>query len=261
MSLIPAATVLLFRQNNDAMEVLLVERSSKTAFGDLYVFPGGKVDFDDNFSDKLSSHSDLNDADCSKLLDIECGGASFWVACIRECFEEVGVLLARKKDGSKLDLNKKDKGRFVDYRERLISNKISFLEVCEREDLFFETTNIVPFSHWITPDIETKRFDTRFFAAEMPKDQTTLHDGNELTNSLWITPKEAIKKAWNGEIKMILPTSKNLEQTFDFNSINELISFYKNKGSSEIKSILPKFKKVDGKWEGRLPDDEGYEDF
>ena len=261
MSLIPAATVLLFRQNNDAMEVLLVERSSKTAFGDLYVFPGGKVDFDDNFSDKLSSHSDLNDADCSKLLDIECGGASFWVACIRECFEEVGVLLARKKDGSKLDLNKKDNGRFVDYRERLISNKISFLEVCEREDLFFETTNIVPFSHWITPDIETKRFDTRFFAAEMPKDQTTLHDGNELTNSLWITPKEAIKKAWNGEIKMILPTSKNLEQAFDFDSINELISFYKNKGSSEIKSILPKFKKVDGKWESRLPDDEGYEDF
>ena len=135
------------------------------------------------------------------------------------------------------------------------------MEICEREDLFFETTNIVPFSHWITPDIETKRFDTRFFAAEMPKDQTTLHDGNELTNSLWITPKEAIKKAWNGEIKMILPTSKNLEQTFDFNSTNELISFYKDKGSSQIKSILPKFKKVDGKWEGRLPGDEGYEDF
>ena len=64
----------------------------------------------------------------------------------------------------------------------------------------------------------------------MPKDQPTLHDGNELTNSLWISPKEAIKKAWNGEIKMILPTSKNLEQTFDFNSTNELISFYKVRG-------------------------------
>ena len=105
MSLIPAATVLLLRQNNNVMEVLLVERSSNTAFGDLYVFPGGKVDSEDNFSDKLSFHSDLNDADCSKLLDIEDGGASFWVACIRECFEEVGVLLARKKDGSKIDLN------------------------------------------------------------------------------------------------------------------------------------------------------------
>ena len=203
----------------------------------------------------------INDVDCSKLLDVEGGGASFWVACIRECFEEVGVLLARNKDGSMIDLNNKDKDRFVDYREGLISNKISFLEICERENLFFETTNIVPFSHWITPDIETKRFDTRFFAAEMPKDQPTLHDGNELTNSLWIAPKEAIKKAWNGEIKMILPTSKNLEQTFDFNSTNELISFYKDKGSSEIKSILPKFKKVDGKWEGRLPGDQGYEDF
>ncbi len=245
MSLIPAATVLLLRQNNNDMEVLLVERSSNTAFGDLYVFPGGKVDSEDNFSDKLSFHSDLDDADCSKLLDIEDGGASFWVACIRECFEEVGVLLARKKDGSKIDLNNKDKDRFIDYREKLISNKISFLEICEREDLFFETTNIVPFSHWITP----------------PKDQPILHDGNELTNSLWITPKEAIKKAWNGEIKMILPTSKNLEQTFDFDSTNELISFYKNKGSSEIKPILPKFKKVDGRWEGRLPGDEEYEDF
>ena len=116
-------------------------------------------------------------------------------------------------------------------------------------------------SHWITPDIETKRFDTRFFAAKMPKDQPTLHDGNELTNSLWIKPREAIKKAWDGEIKMILPTSKNLEQTFDFESTDELISFYKSGGSSEIKSILPKFKKVDGRWEGRLPDDEGYDDF
>ena len=158
MSLIPAATVLLLRQNNNVMEVLLVERSSNTAFGDLYVFPGGKVDSEDNFSDKLSFHSDLDDADCSKLLDIEDGGASFWVACIRECFEEVGVLLARKKDGSMIDLNNKDKDKFVDYRDRLISNKVSFLEICERENLFFETTNIVPFSHWITPDIETKRF-------------------------------------------------------------------------------------------------------
>ena len=261
MSLIPAATVLLLRQNNNDMEVLIVERSSNTAFGDLYVFPGGKVDPEDNFLDKLSSYSDLNDADCSELLDIKTGGASFWIACIRECFEEVGVLLARKKDGSMIDLNNKDKDRFIDYRERLISDQISFLEICKKEELFFETNNIVPFSHWITPDIETKRFDTRFFAAKMPKDQPTLHDGNELTNSLWIKPREAIKKAWDGEIKMILPTSKNLEQTFDFGSTDELISFYKSGGSSKIKSILPKFKKVDGRWEGRLPDDEGYDDF
>ena len=134
MSLIPAATVLLLRQNNNVMEVLLVERSSNTAFGDLYVFPGGKVDSEDNFSDKLSSHSDLNDADCSKLLDIENGGASFWIACIRECFEEVGVLLARKKDGSKIDLNNKDKINpfyqvkdYEDLRE-IPSQKISIQE-------------------------------------------------------------------------------------------------------------------------------------
>ena len=112
MSLIPAATVLLLRQSNNDMEVLLVERSSNSAFGDLYVFPGGKVDSEDNFSDKLSFHSDLNDVDCSKLFDVERGGASFWVACIRECFEEVGVLLARNKDGSMIDLNDKDKDKF-----------------------------------------------------------------------------------------------------------------------------------------------------
>ena len=83
MSLIPAATVLLLRQNNNVMEVLLVERSSNTAFGDLYVFPGGKVDSEDNFLDELSFHSDLNDADCSKLLDIKDGGASICIPIYR----------------------------------------------------------------------------------------------------------------------------------------------------------------------------------
>ena len=120
MSLIPAATVLLLRQNNNDMEVLLVERSSNTAFGDLYVFPGGKVDSEDNFSDKLSSHSDLNDADCSKLLDYRRWWCIFLgLLCIRECFEEVGVLWTKKKDGYKIDLNNKDKDRFVDYRRKI----------------------------------------------------------------------------------------------------------------------------------------------
>ena len=187
-NLTPAATVLVLRDSEEGMEVLMVKRSKKPPFENLYVFPGGKIDEGD-YSKDLESYCDgHNDQEASLTLGLNNGGLSYWVACIRECFEEVGVLLARKKDGSMIDLNNKDKDKFVDYRDRLISNKISFLEICERENLFFETTNIVPFSHWITPDIETKRFDTRFVAAEMPKEQPTLHDGNELTNSLWITP-------------------------------------------------------------------------
>ena len=251
-NLTPAATVLVLRDSKEGIEVLMVKRSKKSPFGNLYVFPGGKIDEAD-FNNNLKSRCHNNSFDDITFANI--------IAAIRETFEEVGILLATDENGDDFKINSLNEERFSLYRKDLLKNTISILDILENEDLYLDLSSFRQLSNWITPELEKRRFDTRFFAAEMPKDQPTLHDGNELTNSLWITPKEAIKKAWNGEIKMILPTSKNLEQTFDFNSTNELISFYKSKGSSEIKSILPKFKKVDGKWEGRLPDDEGYEDF
>ncbi|RZO16279.1 MAG: NUDIX hydrolase, partial [SAR86 cluster bacterium] len=117
-----------------------------------------------------------------------------------------------------------------------------------------------PFSHWITPDVEIKRFDTRFFIACLPDNQTGIHDGNELVNSLWISPQEALKKAYAGEISMIMPTIKNLEQCVGFNTSEELLNHQKQLTNEDIPPILPKFFKKNGNWVGLLPGDDGYDE-
>ena len=92
--LIPAATVLLVRDHNSKIEVFMIKRAMKTNFGGAWVFPGGKVDSSDDIKN-ISKYSPLlNDEEASKRLDIKSGGLIYWIACIRECFEESGILLA-----------------------------------------------------------------------------------------------------------------------------------------------------------------------
>ena len=185
---------------------------------------------------------------------------SYWIACIRESFEEVGILLAKRKSGEKLDLEGKDKNKFDKYRNDLINHEISFLEICKREELILTAKNIAPLSHWITPDFEIKRFDTRFFIAYLPENQVVQHDGMELTHSLWINPNNALKKAMQGDMQMILPTTENLKLCSSFTSAREMLENQKNLTKNDIKPILPKFFKDNGTWNVLYPGDEGYED-
>ena len=185
---------------------------------------------------------------------------SYWVACIRECFEEVGILLATKKSGEKLNLEDEDKSKFDQYRKMLINNEINILDVCKEEDLILSTSNIAPLSHWITPEFETRRYDTRFFIAYLPEKQIVQHDGMELTKSLWINPNMALKKALDGEMQMILPTTENLKSCMEFKSAMDMLDNQKQITNNEIKPILPKFFKDNGNWVVLFPGDEGYED-
>tara|TARA_B100000945_G_scaffold219447_1_gene177153 strand:- start:1813 stop:2604 length:792 start_codon:yes stop_codon:yes gene_type:complete len=259
-NLIPAATVLLLRDSKVGIEVLMVKRSKKSPFGNLYVFPGGKIDDDDCHKD-WKFHSDgHNDSKASEILGLSSNGLSYWIACIRESFEEVGILLAKRKSGEKLNLEGHDKKKFDVYRKDLINQKISFLEICEKEDLMLSTENIAPLSHWITPDFEIKRFDTRFFIAYLPDNQIVQHDGMELTQSLWINPNDALKKAMEGDMQMILPTTENLKLCSSFNRAKDMLENQKNMTKNDIKPILPKFFKENGNWNVLFPGEEGYED-
>lgn len=260
LDLTPAATVLVLKDSNDGMEVLMVKRSSRPPFGDLFVFPGGKIDESD-FNNKIEGFcEEMTDEEASTKLGLDSGGLAYWVACIRECFEEVGILLAKKRNGEDLDLDGVDKDKYQKYRDMLLSNEIDLYEICSEEDLILMPQQIAPFSHWITPEIETRRFDTRFFIAHLPKYQTGEHDGSELTDSVWITPKEALIKSHSGEMPMIMPTIKNLEQCAQYDSGSKLLENQRNLTNDDIPPILPKFFKEDGEWRGLLPGDKGYED-
>jgi len=261
LSLTPAATVLLVRDCDNVLEVLMVKRSKRPPFGNLYVFPGGKIDESDKDLNITNFCNGLNDEQASIKLGVNEGGLSYWVACVRECFEEVGILLAKKNNGQELDLNGADKHKFDNYRRMLLENKISLFEICKKENLSLNLNNIEPFSHWITPEIEIKRFDTRFFIAYIPAKQTERHDGNELTDSVWISPKKALDRSLNGEMPMIMPTISNLQQCLEFDSGQKLLEHQSKLTNDDIPSILPKFFKNEGKWVGLLPGDEDYDNY
>ena len=261
LSLTPAATVLLVRDCGDELEVLMVKRSKRPPFGNLYVFPGGKIDESDKDLNITNFCNGLNDEQASIKLGVNEGGLSYWVACVRECFEEVGILLAIKNNGEELDLNGADKHKFDNYRRMLLENKISLFEICKKENLSLNLNNIEPFSHWITPEIEIKRFDTRFFIAYIPANQTERHDGNELTDSVWISPNKALDRSLNGEMPMIMPTISNLQQCLEFDSGQKLLEHQSKLTNDDIPSILPKFFKNEGKWVGLLPGDEDYDNY
>ena len=251
----PAATVILMREEiKGDFEIFMVKRSSRSTFGSLYVFPGGKLDPEDSENDLYPYCEGMNNEEASKQLGIKDNGLSFWIACIRECFEEVGVLLTNPDDSILQDTYKLTK-----LREELNNKEITFKEICVSESLRLRTKNIVPCAHWITPDIETKRFDTRFFLAKVNAKQLASHDGFELTESFWIKPADALAKLKNGEMNMILPTIKNIEKLAEFSSSTEAFNYFEGLGDNAIPPILPKFIKKDGEWVGFLPGEEGYE--
>ena len=116
-----------------------------------------------------------------------------------------------------------------------------------------------PCAHWITPTIEPKRFDTRFFLAKVDIKQLARHDGFELTESTWIKPQDALKKLEKGKMNMIIPTIENIKALAKFSSSKDAFNYFDSLKDEEIPPILPKFIKKDGDWIGFLPGDEGYD--
>ena len=152
-----------------------------------------------------------------------------------------------------------DAEKLGQLRKKLNNKDITFKNICVSESLSLKVKNIVPCAHWITPAIEPKRFDTRFFLAKVNAKQLASHDGFELTESFWIKPVEALNKLKNGEMNMILPTIKNIEKLAEFSSSTEAFSYFDGLGDNAIPPILPKFIKRDGEWVGFLPGEEGYD--
>ena len=124
----------------------------------------------------------------------------------------------------------------------------------------YKRQDIVPCAHWITPTIEPKRFDTRFFLAKVDSKQLASHDGFELTESTWIKPQDALQRLEQGEMNMIIPTIENIKTLSQFSSSKDAFDYFDSLKDEEIPPILPKFIKKDGNWIGFLPGDEGYDD-
>jgi 8-oxo-dGTP pyrophosphatase MutT (NUDIX family) len=179
--------------------------------GGAYVFPGGAVDPDDGTDAATAACTGRDDADASRLLDVASGGLAFWVAAIRESFEEAGILLARHADGGALAFDDgPTAARFAAHRADVDSGRRTIAEVAAEEGLRLDAGALHCFSRWITPLGAHRRYDTRFFVAAAPEGQVALHDDRELIGTHWSTPAEALRRHDEGEIVMIFPTIRTL---------------------------------------------------
>ena len=226
-----AATVMLVRDTEDergpGMEVFMLRRNLQSDFvGGAYVFPGGAVDEADRHADLESICRGRSDDAASMQLGIPAGGLAFWVAAIRECFEEAGVLLAVPEGADEVISFADDDtaGRFVEHRRAVDSGERRLIEICEQERLRLDVDRIHYFSHWITPEGPPRRYDTRFFVAAAPPEQVPLHDDRETIANLWVRPQDALDRHEAGELEMIFPTIKNLEAIARFDKAADLLA-------------------------------------
>jgi 8-oxo-dGTP pyrophosphatase MutT (NUDIX family) len=207
-----AATILLVRDGDDGLEVFMLRRNLQSDFvGGAYVFPGGAVDPPDR-GDTLEPYCEgRSDAEASTRLGIDTGGLAFWIAAIRESFEESGYLLAYGTDGELVSLDQPAIAeRFVTHRRAVDQGERSLLSVCEDEGLRLAVDTMWYFGHWITPEGAPRRYDTRFFLAAAPPNQVPVHDDRETIANVWIRPVDALARQKAGEFTMLPPTVASL---------------------------------------------------
>jgi 8-oxo-dGTP pyrophosphatase MutT (NUDIX family) len=257
-----SATVVLLRdRRRGSYEVFLVRRRGNQAFmGGASVFPGGRLD-DADRDPALAAHTGgLSVVAARRLLQEpglpEATALGVFLAAIRETFEEAGILLARDAEGRMVDLaDPATAARFAAYRVELLEARLTLLALAAREGIRYALDLLIPYSHWITPEIEPRRFDTRFFLARLPEGQVALHDRRELTESRWMTPAFALAEHAAGRIVLMPPTLKTIEELQAFSRVGPLFAAA---GSRRIAPILPEaFRTAEG-FGVRLPHDSEY---
>ncbi len=249
MAVVPkkAATVILLRNKEPGgFDVFLLKRHEKSSFmGGNYVYPGGRVDRDDGSLETCSLSKGMTFEGAQKIL----GGTfspeesfAHWVAAIRELFEEAGVLLAYDQKGNLFQLRDRDeRGKYLHYRKLLQEGKTNICEMAQKENLLLAFDQLYYYAHWITPEAQSQRFDTRFFLTRYPSGQEASHDQKETTAGIWITPKKALEENLRGDVILSPPTLKTLEDLSRFKSIDEV---FNSQRKEDIRPILPILTKV-----------------
>jgi 8-oxo-dGTP pyrophosphatase MutT (NUDIX family) len=225
-----AATVVLLRDAATGLEVFLIKRSGLSdVLGGAYVFPGGKLDAADAIDDMPNRldqtpqalHAALNEPDLSPH-----SAAALYVAALREAFEESGVLFA---ENATLQA--------TSQAALLLKAGNSFPAVLAQLGLRLQTQHVQPWSRWITPkmaSVSTKRFDTRFFIAAVPSNQTAAHDNYEATESVWLPPRVALEQYWSGDIALAPPQIMSLAHLSHHSSVASVMHQARSKPPAVI---------------------------
>jgi recombination protein RecT len=188
-----AATVLLLRDSPAGLEVLMTRRSLQASFAPgAYVFPGGGIEATDAQSHaQARRRAGQSDAHLTQAI-----------AAIRESFEELGLLLARRADGAHVDAA--DVAR--------LDRHASLLPQCAAHGLTLAADEVFVLARWITDRDLPRRFDVPFLVARLPAGQTPVADEREQFDPEWVRPADALARHREGRFFMIFPTVRTLER-------------------------------------------------
>jgi 8-oxo-dGTP pyrophosphatase MutT (NUDIX family) len=253
----PASTVVLARPSGGGFEVFLVRRRDTVAFmGGAHVFPGGRVDAHDRL-EEVERWCDGVSGAAARMASRERSLAiGFHVAAVRELFEEAGVLLARGSVGELAAIPGEARDRFEAHRRALIAGTTTMLDIVERERLRLALDALALFAHWVTPEVETRRFDTCFFLAIAPPAQDASHDDGETTDGSWVTPVDAVERGLRGDIALPPPTWTTLRALARFRSVADAWTWA---SAQDPPRVEPRVNQLpDGTREILLPGDPGH---
>lgn len=236
----PAATVVLLRDRPGEIEVLLLGRNRRVGFvPGAYVFPGGRVDAGDARPPLLERLHGLTPEEAGRRLELPDGdppAVAYYVAALREAFEETGILVGRTASGGPPPTGAQEE-EVLELREMLLEDESRFPEVLDRMGCVMDGGAVEYVAHWITPEAEPRRYDTRFFAAAVPGDSAVILDEREMVDAVWLTPARALERYEEGRLPMVFPTLKTLEALREFDDVGSVLDHHRGR---RIPSIMPR---------------------
>lgn len=227
----PAATVVVLREGQAGPEILMLKRSGRAGFfPHAWVFPGGRVDAADTQAQRVGAAYGLPEGD-----------EHFGVAAIRETFEEAGVWMGTGDASSTL--------------RAALNDRSATLK--DAPDLVADLGRLAMWSWWITPVVEPKRYDTRFFVALLRDSEAkaAAHDDIETVQSLWITPRDALARSEAGDFFLAPPTFRTLEEMADYETGAAIMSAALER---DVRPVMPRLDTTDEGVCIVLPGDESY---
>jgi len=236
----PAATTILVRARGSQPEILLLKRGAHARFmPNAYVFAGGALDPQDESAELRDLCEGLDDQAAGERLQLPSNGLKFYVAAVREAFEECGLLLAYDSRGELVDLSTWDEAHLRDARLQLSEGRLSLAALCQAHGWRLAVDQLAFFSHWITPP-GALRFDTRFFLSRAPPRQHAFLAGNEMSGLVWHTAAEALAAYASGQLLLMFPTRTILKDIAEFRDIDALFEFANRPRSiTAITPVLP----------------------
>jgi 8-oxo-dGTP pyrophosphatase MutT (NUDIX family) len=230
---IKASTIVVVRPDfNGGIEVLMTRRRPEMQFlGGFLVFPGGGVENEDCSEKMLSLCRGLTRADAQKILGADIGPEmclGHWVAAVRELFEETGIHFFVDQNGMAPDVSQRDVAERLSEKRRALSNGTFLLpRLLESEKLFCDLGRLTYLFHRITPEKYSVRFDTRFYLAALPDNQIPLISSEEVSESLWLTPQNAVDESASGKFPMMPPTLITLRTLAEHGSWQNLCAAFR----------------------------------